>query len=361
MYASKIFSCPEKAGSQIEEAYWRLRQEIIAGHLQPGEKLRIEFLRKAYGFGASGIREALSRLLADGLVDSEAQRGFWVSQISREDLRDVTETRKVIEVEALRQAIRHGTIDWEARVVAARYALERVETSMIAETPEAVMAWERANRQFHTALISGCPLWRLLRLTEHLYDQSQRYRHRTILRRAIPRSGLSKDHVELVDASLKRDAERACAMLTDHIEAIAKVAEMAIFGGSSIVKRRARRSLVPSQRLKGPPFAFGHFDADGVAGPHEAACDDDRHHARLAHEVPALGSDHQSGLQADLEPLDLTAGIAQAGDLDHCGLADMQTRPPRQAQQIHAVGENVLSEVPRHDMKTGGAQLVKKF
>ena len=49
--------------------------------LKPGEKLRIEHLRDKYQFGASGIREALSRLISDGLVDSEAQRGFWVAQI----------------------------------------------------------------------------------------------------------------------------------------------------------------------------------------------------------------------------------------------------------------------------------------
>jgi GntR family transcriptional regulator, carbon starvation induced regulator len=230
MYANDVFAPQEKPGSQIEEAYWRLRQEILAGELRPGDKLRIDFLRGTYGFGASGLREALSRLLADGLVESEAQRGYWVSRVSREDLRDITETRKVVEVEALRQAIRHGAVDWETRVVAARYALERMETSMSDDTPETVMAWERANRQFHMALLSGCPVRRLLRFTEHLYDQSRRYRHRTTLRRTIPRAGLSKEHVDLVDATLKRDADRACALLSAHIEALAGVAEAAIFG-----------------------------------------------------------------------------------------------------------------------------------
>ena len=222
-------TAPEKHGSQIEEAYWRLRHEILAGNLRPGEKLRIDFLRSAYGFGASGIREALSRLLVDGLVSSEAQRGFWVAQISVEDLRDITESRKIVEVEALRQSIEHGGVDWETRVVASRYALERFEMTMADDSAETVMGWERANRQFHMALISGCPLRRLLRFTEQLYDQSQRYRHRTTLRRAIPRSGLSQDHVDLVESALKRDARRACALLADHIDNIARVAQKAIF------------------------------------------------------------------------------------------------------------------------------------
>ena len=233
MFATESSLLPEKHGSQIEEAYWRLREEILSGRLRPMEKLRIDFLRRTYHFGASGIREALSRLLADGLVESEAQRGFWVSRVSRDDLRDITESRKIIEVEALRQSILHGSLEWETRVVAGSYALERFEKSMMDDTPEIVMAWERANRQFHLALISGCPLRRLLKFTEHLYDQSQRYRHRTVLRRTIPRAGLSQDHVELVKATLERNSERACAMLTDHISNVARVAEATIFRGDN--------------------------------------------------------------------------------------------------------------------------------
>ncbi len=220
----------ERAGSQIEEAYRRLRQEVIAGNLAPAEKLRIEFLRRKYAFGASAIREALSRLVSEGLVESEPQRGFRVAPVSRQELRDITASRLVIEVECLRQAIQHGTIDWETRVVTARYRLDRFETTMVSDAPEAIMAWEHANRQFHMALISGCPLRWLLRFTETLYDQSQRYRHRTLLRRPIPRKGLSDDHVALVDAALGRDSERACLLLSDHIESIADTAEATIFG-----------------------------------------------------------------------------------------------------------------------------------
>ena len=217
-------------GSQIEGAYWRLREDIIGGNLGPSVKLRIEFLRKTYGFGASALREALSRLVADGLVECEAQRGYWVSPVSREELQDITTARKVTEVEALRQSIEFGTLDWEGRVVAASHSLYRVETSMVEPTPEAIMGWERANRQFHMALISGCPSRWLLRFTALLYDQSQRYRHRTALRRPIPRTGLSSEHKEIVAATLDRDIENACAALSRHIENTARSVEVSIFG-----------------------------------------------------------------------------------------------------------------------------------
>ena len=239
----------EQPGSQIEGAYWRLRDDIIAGVLAPSEKLRIEYLRQTYGFGASALREALSRLVSDGLAECEAQRGYWVSPVTRAELNDITTARKVIEVDALRQSIQHGPLEWEGRVVAATHSLERVETSMHEPTRDVIMGWERANRQFHMALISGCPSRWLLRFTELLYDQSQRYRHRTVLRRPIPRRGLSGEHTEIVAATLARDAERACAALSRHIENTARAVDVSIFGTEAPArngKRASTRHKVPT-------------------------------------------------------------------------------------------------------------------
>jgi GntR family transcriptional regulator, carbon starvation induced regulator len=242
--AHALATLPQDApppGSQIEGAYRRLRDDIISGALVPSEKLRIEHLRQRYGMGASALREALSRLVSDGLVECEAQRGYWVSPVSRAELDDITATRKVIEVEALRQSIELGTLEWEGRVVAARHSLERVETSMVEATREVIMGWEQANRAFHMALISGCPSRWLLRFTELLYDQSQRYRHRTVLRRPIPRRGLSGEHVAIVEATLARDAKRACALLSQHIENTARAVDTAIFG-VDVPARKPRRA-----------------------------------------------------------------------------------------------------------------------
>ena len=141
--ASAIPLSHEQPGTQIEGAYWRLREEIICGNLAPATKLRIDLLRQTYGFGASAIREALSRLLADGLAECEPQRGYWVASISREELNDITVARQTIEVEALRQSIRCGTIEWESGIVASCHSLERVEASMTEPTAETIAGWER--------------------------------------------------------------------------------------------------------------------------------------------------------------------------------------------------------------------------
>jgi DNA-binding GntR family transcriptional regulator len=216
--------------TQFEGAYWHLRRDIIDGQLAPSDKLRIDQLRKTYGFGVSALREALSRLVSEGLVESEGQRGFWVAPISREELHDLTGSRMVLEVEALRQSIQHGSLEWESAVVAARHSLEQTEKTMSSDSPDMVVKWEQANRQFHMVLISGCPLKWLLRFNVALYDQWQRYRHRTILRRPIPRTGMSAEHIEIIEATLSRDSEKACVALSKHIANTSRTVEVAIFG-----------------------------------------------------------------------------------------------------------------------------------
>ena len=67
----------------------------------PGEKLRIEHMKDDYGVGGATLREALSLLISDALVVSQGQRGFRVAPVSLEDLADITETRVMLEGEAL--------------------------------------------------------------------------------------------------------------------------------------------------------------------------------------------------------------------------------------------------------------------
>ncbi len=97
----------------VERAYLALRQDVVCGKLAPSERLRVEHLKDQYEVGAGTLREALSLLVSDALVTSEGQRGFRVAPISLADLEDVTNTRVMLETEALRQSIRHGDAQWE--------------------------------------------------------------------------------------------------------------------------------------------------------------------------------------------------------------------------------------------------------
>ncbi|HYS86404.1 MAG TPA: GntR family transcriptional regulator, partial [Bradyrhizobium sp.] len=86
----------------------RLRADILSTKLVPGQKLHIAGLAKQFSVSLTAVREALSRLVADGLVQASDQRGFRVSPVSPADLEDVTRTRIDIEGLALRRSIERG-------------------------------------------------------------------------------------------------------------------------------------------------------------------------------------------------------------------------------------------------------------
>src|SRR5690606_29797106 len=86
-----------------EQAYDRIRHDILYGELFPNEKLQIDAISERYGIGAVPVREALNRLSSEGLVDRKSHRGFFVATISMADLEELVKTRVWLETLALEQ------------------------------------------------------------------------------------------------------------------------------------------------------------------------------------------------------------------------------------------------------------------
>jgi GntR family carbon starvation induced transcriptional regulator len=205
-----------RSKSLVESAYARLRRDIIEGRLAPGSRLRVEHLKDSYGVGAGTLREALALLVSDALVVSHSQRGFHVTPISISDFHDITQTRIMLETEALRQSIRDGDDIWESRVIAAFHRLSRAEERLVKSPAEEFGQWEERNRDFHVALISACTSRWTHYFLGLLYRQAERYRRLVITRQPIPRD-LHNEHQIIFEATLERDADRAAAILSQHI------------------------------------------------------------------------------------------------------------------------------------------------
>ena len=199
----------------VESAYRALRRDIIEGRLAPGEKLRVEHLKDDYGVGAGTLREALSLLISDALVVSQGQRGFRVAPVSLEDFEDITQTRVMLECEALRQSILMGDDAWEANLVAAFHRLAKAEEKRIGS--EAREEWEERNRIFHEVLIAACPSRWLKHFLSILYQQAERYRCMSLYLQPIPRD-IHVEHEALLHAAINREAEKAAEILAEHIQ-----------------------------------------------------------------------------------------------------------------------------------------------
>jgi DNA-binding GntR family transcriptional regulator len=202
--------------------YDQLRSDLLGGELEPGSKLAIEALAERYDTSATPLREALNRLVSDGLVERREQRGFVVAAISEQDLAEITKTRCWLEEVALRESIAaHGTA-WEEALVLAHHRLARTPRSLSELEFQDNPAWEPLHRAFHRALISGCGSRWLLNFCDQLADQHHRYR-RLSAPRAFARRDVTNEHQQLVDAALAGRADDAVALLRGHFERTARV------------------------------------------------------------------------------------------------------------------------------------------
>lgn len=207
---------PPSSKTLVGTAYHEMRRDIVEGRLSPGSRLRVEHLKDRYGVGAGTLREALALLVSDALVIAQDQRGFRVKPISRSDFYDITQTRVLLECEALRQSIELGDDDWEGRVVAAFHRLELAERRLPDNPEQQFDEWEARNREFHRALVSDCASSWVRHFLSILNRQAERYRRLVITRKPIERD-LQGEHKAIIDAALARDSETACALLGDHI------------------------------------------------------------------------------------------------------------------------------------------------
>lgn len=198
----------------VESAYRSLRRDIIEGRLPPGEKLRIEHIKDNYGVGAGTMREALSLLISDALVNSQGQRGFRVAPVSLEDFGDITNIRVMLECEALRQSLALGDDAWEGDLIAAFHRLSKAEEKLSESNNRE--EWEERNRVFHEVLIAACPSHWIKHFLAILYHQTERYRRLSLQQKAIPRD-IHAEHEALFKAALARNADLACEILAQHI------------------------------------------------------------------------------------------------------------------------------------------------
>ena len=223
-----------------DQTYRHIRRDIISGALPPGTKLAMEMLTKRYAVGLSPLREALVKLTGDALAVAEGQRGFWVSQISLDELQDTISTHLLIETQALSLAIAKGGADWERAVRQAYEELSSLEARPKGGDAATFARWENANRRFHEALVSACGSKWLLRLRSTLHYHSERYRMISQAEASTERDA-HDEHEAIVEAVLARKTSRACRLIELHLQRTADVVRAALEhrdGAPSKAKKR---------------------------------------------------------------------------------------------------------------------------
>ena len=239
---------PRKS-SRTQLAYERLRADLLACRLKPGEPLRLAELCKRLAVSLGAVREALSRLTSEGLVSAEPQHGFRAAAVSAPDLKDLAGVRSEIEGACLRRAIAVGDLAWEARIVSAYHQLSRTPVQAADDAERLSDAYALVHARFHEELASACDSPWLLRLRAMLFAQSERYRRLTLPLERHDRDR-NREHRQLMDAVLARDADRAVSLMKAHVE---KTTQILLTGIVGLDKSGDRRRAVAARSRTASP------------------------------------------------------------------------------------------------------------
>lgn len=188
-----------------------LREAILRGKLQPGERLMEIALANQLGVSRTPVREAIRMLELEGLVVMIPRRGAAVAGISPRNLRNVLEVRKALEKLCVELACIRMTEEQFVRLKIASKAFERAlgtdDVTAIAQTDEA----------FHDVIFESTDNEKLILLLNQLREQMYRYRVEHIKSKEM-RANLLKEHQAIVAALEKRDQEEAKRLIGIHID-----------------------------------------------------------------------------------------------------------------------------------------------
>jgi GntR family transcriptional regulator, carbon starvation induced regulator len=194
-----------------EQVMHALQHDIITQHFKAGEKLPVGILQKRYACGATPVREALSRLSSDALVEVLQQRGFRVRPIDADDARDLCESLASITAVLVEQALGNMTPALLASCVAVWQQVQKGQ----AVHP---LHWQSVLRHVHVCFLEHASSAVLKKVEAQLYRQITRYQHALIPEASLP--FLPKMHAlhALMEALHAQDSLKVNAYFTQHYQ-----------------------------------------------------------------------------------------------------------------------------------------------
>ena len=203
--------------SKVELTYEAIREKILSGYFKPGDWLRQEELSQRLAVSHTPVREALDRLVADGLAERVPHRGVRVSIIDENDIAEVYCLRLYLEPLVVRLATMNSS---EEQLKNLEVIIDQAqELTSLDDMPSR----RHLNREFHSMICKGCGSATLTRLHEIIWNRfpdwmfyEGLYRHPASLQPRLQRE--IKEHQSLLDAIAKRNVDLASEIATNHIK-----------------------------------------------------------------------------------------------------------------------------------------------
>jgi DNA-binding GntR family transcriptional regulator len=203
----------ELYATKSDFAYTRVRELILSGELEPGSVINQAVLAREIGISTTPLREALRRLMQQGLVELDAHRDARVTELDAEEARDLLEVRRSLDPMAASLAAERRTKQDLAEMRASLQGLH-----VLPHNP--TVAQLIAHRRFHTAVYRASHNALLIEMLDGLWDTSDRYRRHGLQVERGPEEQALKatEHQLLFQAIEEGDAETAADVMRAHIQ-----------------------------------------------------------------------------------------------------------------------------------------------
>jgi DNA-binding GntR family transcriptional regulator len=202
--------------SMADEVFHALTERILRGELKPGDRLKELEIARQFRTSQAPVREALCRLEASRLVQSECYRGARVRAFQPEELREVYEVRAVLDAHA-------GTVVARQLKGSTEHLQQLAERTRKAAARKDFAAYAAADMPFHRAIVEAAGNSVLLRLWDSLDFEARSLEF--LCRNRFDLSEFAEDHFRIVDALNRGDGRTASRLLRNHSLAVAKVVQ----------------------------------------------------------------------------------------------------------------------------------------
>jgi len=226
---------PPAHGATVAFVVERLRDDILAGRLQPGSRLIESDLTSRFGVSRGPVREALRRLTADGLIEHWPHRGAVVRRLTEREIRELFAIRIEMEALAARLAAAADSPERRARFAAAIQPI-------YADAPRNPCEYLKENAAFHDAVMALADNLQLRDLAARLQLPLIMAQVGDVLTPAVLNASV-QEHRAVAQAILDHGPEAASARMRAHLERAAALA----------LARRAAGDLEANGRGAPPP------------------------------------------------------------------------------------------------------------
>ena len=209
------------ANSLSEEVYRKIRDSIISGSVQPGDRLQPALLSEQVLASTTVVREALAVLAGERLVTFRPGQGYFVPEIRRDLIRDLTSVRVHTESLALSWAMERGGLEWESELIAAHHRLTR--TPRRTEDDHLNPEWSHFHRAFHASFINGCGVPVLIEVCDQLSAATEIYRAWSTNFVTTESRDVEAEHAGILESVLAGNRAEALERLASHYESTTRL------------------------------------------------------------------------------------------------------------------------------------------